>query len=87
MEYLKTYLDCPVKIDSIYTVHYFEYSKNYIYKGESHDFWEFVYADKGDVIITAGKQEIVLKHLLLFLENILINIGVEMFYINLLLYL
>ncbi len=61
MEYLKTYLDCPVKIDSIYTVHYFEYTKDFAYSGEVHDFWELVYADKKNLLITAGAQEVELE--------------------------
>ncbi len=61
MEYLKTYLDCPVKIDSIYTVHYFEYTKDFAYSGEVHDFWELVYADKKNLLITAGACELELE--------------------------
>ncbi len=61
MEYLKTYFDCPVRIDSIYTVHYFEYTKDFAYSGEVHDFWELVYADKKKLLITAGAQELELE--------------------------
>ena len=46
MEYFKTTLLCPLKVDGIYTVHYFEYAKDFAYSGEIHDFWELVYADK-----------------------------------------
>lgn len=61
VDYLKTYLECPVKIDSIYTVHYFEYTKDFAYSGEVHDFWELVYADKKNLFITAGAQELELE--------------------------
>ena len=44
--YYGTHLKELIKINELFTVHYFEYSKNYIYHGESHDFWELVYADK-----------------------------------------
>lgn len=58
MDYKKTELFCPIKIDGIYTVHYFEYAKDFAYSGEVHDFWELVYADKKNLFITAGAQEI-----------------------------
>lgn len=49
-------LDHPLEIRSIYTVHYFEYTSSYAFAGESHDFWEFLYVDKGNVRVTAGEQ-------------------------------
>ena len=49
-------LDHPLEIRSIYTVHYFEYTSSYAFAGESHDFWEFLYVDKGSVRVTAGEQ-------------------------------
>lgn len=61
MDYTKTVLDCPVVVDGIYTVHYFEYAKDFAYSGEVHDFWELVYADKKNLFITAGAQEIELN--------------------------
>lgn len=51
----------PIRIDRIYSVHYFEYGPDYAFVGESHDFWELVYADKGEVYVTAGSEEKVLK--------------------------
>ena len=61
MDYIKTKLECPVTVDGIYTVHYFEYAKDFAYSGEMHDFWELVYADKKNLFITAGAQEIELQ--------------------------
>jgi len=51
-----------IKIDELFTVHYFEYSKDYRFVGEKHDFWEFVYVDKGEIIATAGNEEYPLDH-------------------------
>lgn len=45
------------EIRELFSVHYFEYSSHYAFSGEAHDFWEFVYVDKGSVRITAGEQE------------------------------
>lgn len=38
-----------IKIEKLFTVHYFEYPKNYSFRGEAHNFWEFVYVDKGQI--------------------------------------
>ena len=61
MEYQFTRLRERIVIDKIVTVHYFEYSKNYKFPGESHNFWEAVYVDRGQVIEKVENEEIVLK--------------------------
>ncbi|MFI3170798.1 MAG: AraC family transcriptional regulator [Eubacteriales bacterium] len=52
MTYISTPLHKEFNITEIVTVHYFEYTRDYVFHGESHDFWEFLYIDKGDVIVT-----------------------------------
>ncbi|MBP3391898.1 MAG: helix-turn-helix transcriptional regulator [Clostridia bacterium] len=37
-----------VDISRIFTVFYYEFSGDYQFEGESHNFWEFVYVDKGE---------------------------------------
>ena len=44
----------PLTVTALYTVHYFEYSGSYVFPGESHDFWEFLYVDKGILRVLAG---------------------------------
>lgn len=61
MDYIRTELNRALEIDGIYTIHYFEYTKDFAYSGEFHDFWEIVYADKKSVVITAGTKEMTLK--------------------------
>ena len=61
MMYLPAGLKDEIKIKDIVTVHYFEYTKNYKFPGESHDFWEVVYVDRGQIIEKCGDKEIVLK--------------------------
>ena len=61
MGYQALELEKVLRIDRIYSVHYFEYGPDYAFTGESHDFWEFVYADKGEVYVTAGEEEKLLK--------------------------
>ena len=50
-----------ISIKDIYSIHYFEYSKDFIYEGESHDFWELLFVDFGSIEVTANTQTISLK--------------------------
>lgn len=44
-------------VDQLYSVHYFEYSPSYKFFGERHDFWEFLYVDKGSLRVIADEEE------------------------------
>lgn len=57
MYYIPTTLCRALKIDRIYTIHYFEYHKDYTFGGEQHDFWELLYIDRGEVTVTAGEKQ------------------------------
>lgn len=50
-----------INIGKIFSIHYFEYMSNFTFVGESHNFWEFVCVDKGEVGITSGSSYIILK--------------------------
>lgn len=50
--YTPTSLPCEIIINSIITIHYFEYPVGFEFLGERHDFWEFLYVDKGIVEVT-----------------------------------
>ncbi len=50
-----------ISISKIYSIHYFEYMNDFTFEGESHDFWEFVCVDKGEVGVTAGTNFSILK--------------------------
>lgn len=69
-------LENSVYIDGVYTVHYFEYAKDFSHSGELHNFWELVYADKQSMYITAGAEELLLPigHLYLHKPNQFHNI-------------
>lgn len=60
MTYVPTELKREICIRSIVTVHYFEYMKDFIFRGEAHDFWEFLYVDKGSVYVTADENTFLL---------------------------
>lgn len=59
--YQLTTLKNEITIKHIVTVHYFEYSKNYIFEGEQHNFWEFLYVDKGQINVMAGDKAMTLE--------------------------
>lgn len=61
MSYNKTVLHSSVAVDSIYSIHYFEYMSDFSFPGEAHDFWEFLYVDKGEVDVIAGDRLVSLK--------------------------
>jgi AraC-like DNA-binding protein len=48
-------------ISKIITIHYFEFDKSFVSHTESHDFWELVYAAKGNLICMTDDQELILK--------------------------
>lgn len=59
--YSSTRLHDDVQISDIVTLHYFEFSKDYKFEGEAHNFWEFVYVDKGELSAISEKNENTLK--------------------------
>ena len=50
-----------IKIKDIFSVHYYELSLDYQYRGERHNCWELVYVDKGNVVITSDDEKFFLK--------------------------
>ncbi len=53
MAYKSTVLRREFFINEIVTIHYFEYMKDFSFSGETHNFWELMYVDKGDLIVMA----------------------------------
>ena len=60
MDYLGISLHDLLQIDILFTIHYFEYSSEFYFAGESHNFWEFICVDKGNVNICMDETEITL---------------------------
>ncbi len=60
--YTGSKLKDDIRIGKLYSVHYFEYSKNFRFNGECHNFWEAVYVDKGEITVVADKTEHLLSH-------------------------
>lgn len=61
MGYDGVHLKKSFSIGKIYSIHYFEYMNDFSFVGESHDFWEFICVDKGEVGVTSGSNFSVLK--------------------------
>lgn len=59
--FTKIAFDRILRVDSIITIFYMELSKNFSYSGESHDFYEMVYIDKGEMLCTADQNRFILK--------------------------
>ncbi|MDC7232249.1 MAG: AraC family transcriptional regulator [Spirochaetales bacterium] len=53
--YFPVQLNESFSIEKIYTIHYFEYSRDFHFAGESHNFWELLYVDMGVVEVLAGE--------------------------------
>lgn len=62
MEYTGIERQPSISVEKIYSIHYFEYDCNFSFIGESHDFWEFICVDKGEVNIIAGEEQLTLKN-------------------------
>lgn len=60
MEYSGVKLHNSITVGKIFSIHYFEYMSNFKFSGEAHNFWEFVYIDKGEAGITHNKSYTVL---------------------------
>ena len=56
MAYEYVTLNEEISIDKIVTIHYYEYMSDY-YSGESHNFWEFLCVDKGEVDVMADSSK------------------------------
>ncbi|MDO5423911.1 MAG: AraC family transcriptional regulator [Eubacteriales bacterium] len=61
MDYRSVTLASEIEISRIVTIHYFEYMSDFIFEGESHNFWEFLCVDKGEVEVMADSRKYVLK--------------------------
>lgn len=59
--YYKHKIENLITVNKIVMIHHLCFEENYSSVQESHDFWELVYADKGDVFCRANGEERILK--------------------------
>lgn len=55
--FVKTLIKPIISVTAFYTVHYFNYGRQFCFEGEKHDFWELVYVDRGCITITADNKQ------------------------------
>lgn len=60
-KYFKHKLNTLLVANKIITIHYLELDKNYRSNEEAHNFWELVYADRGDMSCTSDGKEVILR--------------------------
>lgn len=68
INYQRTSLTRSLEVSKLISLHYFNFGKNYDFKGETHDFWELVFVDSGEINVTADSQSFVLEQGQLFLH-------------------
>lgn len=61
MQYKPKTMKNSITVNEVYSLHYFKYCKRFDIEGESHDFWEFLYVDAGEVNAVAGDKTYHLK--------------------------
>ena len=61
MDYTATPFQNTIVIDALVSIHYFEYAHDFSFSGESHDFWEFLFVDKGEIEVDAGEKTVLLN--------------------------
>lgn len=61
MAFQNIYPKQEISITTIYTIHYFEYMSDFSFPGESHNFWEFLCVDKGEINVQADENIFTLK--------------------------
>lgn len=61
LNYVKHKIVNLIPISKIVTMHYYEFDKTFSFAGESHNFWEMVYVDTGQVDIRANHKDYQLK--------------------------
>lgn len=50
-----------IRVDALFSLHYFNFQKGYVFPGERHNFWELVYADVGGATIGDDNLELPLS--------------------------
>lgn len=48
-------------VDAVINISYYRLSRDYAFPGERHDCWEFLYVDRGSVVVTAGADTYLMK--------------------------
>lgn len=60
-KYIKTRPKAAIDVAKIVTIHNYEFGPSFVFQGETHDFWELVYIDKGSVAVRRDAEETILQ--------------------------
>ncbi|MBQ7383685.1 MAG: helix-turn-helix transcriptional regulator [Clostridia bacterium] len=61
MNYTAVRLKRSLEIESVVSIHYFEYTVDFAYPGEAHPFWEIIYCDRGSLKITDNDKTYIIS--------------------------
>ena len=93
-DYPKYEIPKSLSIDSITSIHYFEFDDGFVDTAESHEPWELVYVDRGECTVIADDTSIVLrqgemyfhkpyeKHMLKIIKGVAPNVFIIVFSSN-----
>lgn len=57
----RTQLQQVIVIEKMITMYYFEFGRDFEFPGERHNFWEFLYVDRGEIVVVTDEGEYELK--------------------------
>lgn len=60
MHYSSIELKNDIEIEKLVVFHYYEFAKHFVFKGERHNFWEFLYVDEGKVEVVSENKGYIL---------------------------
>lgn len=55
--FVKKIIKSLLCVEAFISMHYHEYHKNFVFSGEKHNFWEAVYIDKGEIIVSRDSKK------------------------------
>ncbi len=54
-------LSATLQIEKLSSIYYYDFTKDFVFNGERHNYWEFVYVDSGEIIASAEDTDFFLK--------------------------
>lgn len=59
--YIRHAISSLINVHKIVTIHYADFDKDFDYEGESHDFWELLYVERGEVNLKTKTKQLLLR--------------------------
>ena len=61
MDFRPIHLESEFNVQAVINISYYRLSRDYAFPGENHSCWEFLYVDRGSVVVTAGADTYFMK--------------------------